>query len=353
MGGKTVRSDLGSEGGDCVKRSMSLKMLLRVAKRRAVIGVSSLGLIGSLVLSGCGLGTAGGYTPSGTLTGEVADISLDGASISVGSKNFTEQILLGKIAVVLLQSAGADVQDLTNIPGSTSVRQAQLTGDVDLTLEYTGTAWITYMGHTDPIPDSQEQYEAVRDAEKSNGLTWYEPAEMNNTYTMAVRRETAEEYGVSSLDDMTKLPEAEQTFCVDAEFQARNDGFIPMLEEYGMDEPPSEQVSIIDTGAIYAALANGTCTFGEVFFTDGRIKALDLVALEDPRGFFPKYNMAPVVDSELAEQYPQLEDLFAPVVADLDNDRMQELNARVDVDGEDYGDVAYEYLKDLGVVTDS
>ncbi|WP_136089859.1 glycine betaine ABC transporter substrate-binding protein [Auritidibacter ignavus] len=321
--------------------------------KRSLTWLSSLGLIGSLVLSGCGLGTAGGYTPSGTLTGEVADIQLDGASISVGSKNFTEQILLGKMAVVLLQSAGAEVQDLTSIPGSTSVRQAQLTGDVDLTMEYTGTAWITYMGHTDPIPDAQQQYEAVRDADRANGLTWYEPAEMNNTYTMAVRREVSQNYGITTLDDMTKVPEAEQTFCIDAEFQARNDGFIPMLEAYGMSEPPSQRVSIMDSGAIYAAIANETCPFGEVFFTDGRIKALDLVALEDPRGFFPKYNMAPVVDSELAEQYPQLEDLFAPVIADLDNDRMQELNARVDVDGEDYGDVAYEYLKDLGVVTDS
>ena len=99
-------------------------------------------LAGLLALSGCGLGTAGGDAPTGTLAGPLADVeSLEGAEISVGSKNFTEQLLLGKIAVILLQSAGADVEDLTNIPGSASARAAQLEGQVDMEWEYTGTAW--------------------------------------------------------------------------------------------------------------------------------------------------------------------------------------------------------------------
>lgn len=327
---------------------MSKQMSQRVVRRR--LGLTGLVTAATLALSGCGLGTSGGFTPSGELTGEVSDIDLSGMNVSVGTKNYTEQILLGKIGVVLLESAGANVQDLTNIPGSTSVRQATLVGDVDFSFDYTGTAWITYMGETDPIPDEQEQYEAVRDADAERGLVWLPPAEMNNTYTMAVTQDMADEYGLETLGDIDKVPAAEQTYCVESEFNARNDGFWPMIEAYDLPEPSTDDVSIMDTGAIYAATANGTCTFGEVFHTDGRIPALNLVPLDDPESFFPKYNMAPVVSQELMEEYPEIEELLAPVIADLDNETMQELNSRIDVDGQDYGDVAYDYLQELGVI---
>ncbi len=121
-------------------------------------------LAGLLALSGCGLGTAGGYAPTGALAGPLADVeSLEGAEISVGSKNFTEQLLLGKIAVIRLQSAGADVEDLTNIPGSASARAAQLEGQVDMEWEYTGTAWISYLGHENAIPNEKKQFQAVKE----------------------------------------------------------------------------------------------------------------------------------------------------------------------------------------------
>lgn len=89
---------------------------------------------------------------------------------------------------------------------------------------------------------------------------------------------------------------------------------------------------------------------GEVFTTDGRIPALDLVALEDTRSFFPKYNMAPVLRQEVYQEYPQIEELLQPITEDLTNERMQQLNAQVDVEGEEYADVAYDYLVDLGLI---
>ena len=132
-------------------------------------------LVPTLALGGCGLGTAGGFVPTAELDGELSDIDLSGTHVSIGSKNFTEQIILGKIGAILLQSAGADVEDLTNVPGSTSARQALVAGDMDMMFEYTGTAWITYLGKTDPIPDTQKQYEAVKEADTANGLTWLPP----------------------------------------------------------------------------------------------------------------------------------------------------------------------------------
>ncbi len=312
-------------------------------------------LAGLLALSGCGLGTAGGYAPTGTLAGPLADVeSLEGAEISVGSKNFTEQLLLGKIAVILLQSAGADVEDLTNIPGSASARAAQLEGQVDMEWEYTGTAWISYLGHENAIPNEKKQFQAVKEEDLAkNDLVWLPPAPMNNTYGFATPRETAEKLGVSKLSDLAELPTEELTFCVESEFANRNDGFQPMLKTYDIplgSAVPRDNVKTLNTGAIYAATDQGLCNFGEIFTTDGRIKALDLVVLEDDRNFFPAYNVAPVIREEVLKKYPQLRDLFNPVTAKLTDETLIDLNARIDVDGERPADVAFDWLKSEGFI---
>ena len=163
--------------------------------RRA--GLTAAALL-TTTLAACGLGTAAGPILSGELDGPVADVDLDDLQISVGSKNFTENIILGKMAVSLLASAGAEVNDLTNIPGSAAARQAQLDGQIDAMWEYTGTGWITYLGHEDPIPDEEEQYVAVRDEDlEANGLAWLQPAPMNNTYGFAITQETSDRLGIA------------------------------------------------------------------------------------------------------------------------------------------------------------
>ncbi|MBK4164490.1 glycine betaine ABC transporter substrate-binding protein [Corynebacterium macginleyi] len=312
--------------------------------------LATLAAASTFFLAGCGLGTAGGLIPDGELTGDLADIDLAGATISIGSKNFTEQVILGKIGAILLKSAGANVADLTNIPGSTSARQALEVGDMDSMFEYTGTAWITYLGNTDPIPGSQEQYEAVEKADKDNGLTWLPPAPMNNTYALAISEQSYAEYGLESLADIKDIPANEQTFCTDSEFLARNDGLLPMLKSYGVEQPPRDRIRIMDSGAVYAALDKGECTFGSVFATDGRIKSLKLTVLNDTELFFPKYNLAPVVRTEVLEEHPEIKELFSPLVQILTDAKMQELNARVDVDGGDYTAVARDFLIEEGLL---
>lgn len=314
--------------------------------------IATLTAASTLFLASCGLGTAGGLIRTGELKGDIADINLEGAAIGVGSKNFTEQILLGKIAAILLESAGANAKDLTNVPGSTSARQAMVSGDLDVMFEYTGTAWITYMGNTDPIPDEQEQYEAVREADEENGIEWLPPYPMNNTYALAVNQDTNAEYELETLHDIEKIPPEDRTVCTDAEFRARNDGLFPMLEAYDLPAPSNSQIMEMDVGAVYAALANGDCTLGVVFATDGRIPGLNLKVLEDPEAFFPKYNAALTVRSEVIEEYPEIEELFAPLQDLLTNEKMQELNARVDIDGQDYADIAYDFLVEEGLLED-
>lgn len=328
---------------------MSSKTTMRRGHRsvRRVLPVLALSV--ATLLAGCGLGTGGGFSPTHILAGPLADVPLlTGAKIPVGSKNYSEQILLGKIAVIVLQSAGATVQDYTNIPGSSSARQALLEGQAKMQWEYTGTAWVAYQGNDLPIADPREQFEAVRDADVSAGLTWLDPAPMNNTYSFAVPEKKLKELGITKMSQIKDVPKKDQTFCVESEFNNRSDGFQPWLKANGLTDVDSDQIKVLDTGAIYAATDQGLCTFGEVFTTDGRLKALNLATLEDDKQFFPNYNVAAVFTTAIIEEYPQLRELFGPVSEALTTETLLDLNAKIDVEGKEPTDVANAWLLNEG-----
>ncbi|WAP51291.1 glycine betaine ABC transporter substrate-binding protein [Arthrobacter sp. ATA002] len=308
-----------------------------------------------LVLGGCGLQPAGSYVPP-VAAGSIEPVPglPDDASVTVTSKNFTEQLILGKMAVLASKAAGFQVTDLSNVPGSLPARELLRSGQADIMWEYTGTAWLTYLGYEQGIPDQQEQWQAVYDADQANGLTWGAPAELNNTYALAMSRDLAAELGVTSISDLAALPVEDLTFCVDAEFNSRQDGFNPMLALYGLDRGtvvPEQNVGIYDTGAVYGAVDQGECLVGEVFATDGRIDALDLLVLEDDRNFFPAYNAAPVIYTETLQKYPELEAVLEQVAERLDDETMRSLNLKVDVQGEEPEQVAYDWMVAEGLVS--
>jgi osmoprotectant transport system substrate-binding protein len=309
-----------------------------------------------LVLSGCGLGTSGGFVPTGALQGPLRSVkSLDGLTIGIGSKSFQEQLILGKIAAILMQSAGAHVKDLTNMPGSDTSRQAMLQDQIQMSWEYTGTAWISYLGHDTGIPDKQKQYDAVRKEDESKyGLIWLKPAPMNNSYGFGMTRAESEKLHITKLSQIKSLPVKQRTFCVESEFANRNDGFEPMLKHYDIplgSGVPRNNVRTLDTGAVYAATSNGDCLFGEIYTTDGRIKSLDLVVLQDDKKYFPAYNVAPVISKKVLDKYPQLRDLFQPVSDKLTDSVLIELNSQVDVEGREPADVAMDWLVKQGFIT--
>jgi osmoprotectant transport system substrate-binding protein len=272
-------------------------------------------------------------------------------TITVGSKDFTEQILVGYIAELALSAAGANVRDLTNIQGSSNSRLALINGDIDLTWEYTGTGWINYLGNTDPIPDERAQYEAVRDADLSrNGVRWLPYSKLNNTYAFGVTEAYAQEHDLRTTSDMTAFLQQkpdQAVFCVETEFASRQDGLPGVQAAYGV---PTTDVKTFGTGAIYAGIANGTCNFGEIFTTDGRIAGLNLRVLEDDRKFFPQYNICVVLREEFYQRYPEIEQVMQPVAMALTNDEMIELGKLVDVDGEDPGIVARDWMIAKGFI---
>ncbi|WP_067855708.1 glycine betaine ABC transporter substrate-binding protein [Nocardia shimofusensis] len=311
--------------------------------------------IGAATLAGCGLVSSSGTFHDASLPG--GQRPLDGADLVVTSKSFTESVLLGKITATYLAAAGANITDLTGAPGSASSRQAQLNGDADILWEYTGTSWVTYHGRTETITDPDELWQRVRDIERSeHDLVWLEPADFDNTYAFAASASTAARLNVTSLSQVAALPVADRTFCVDDEFFSRADGFLPMLDVYGIpyNDPagvPAGNVTRMDAGIVYTATADSEpCNFGMVYTTDGRIKNLDLTVLEDDKAYFLPYSGTTVVRGEIIDRYPRLPALMAPVSERLTDDLLRELNGRVDIDGEDPSDVAYDWLKSENLI---
>ncbi|MEL3951011.1 glycine betaine ABC transporter substrate-binding protein [Streptomyces sp. LNU-CPARS28] len=277
---------------------------------------------------------------------------LEGANLTVTSKEFTEQLILGAIMGIAFQAAGADVLDRTGIQGSIGAREAVKGGDADAMYEYTGTAWITYLGNSDPIPDPQQQWDAVRKADAKNGVTWLPPAALNNTYALALNESNLKKYGTKTLSDVAALSKSDPkavTLCVEGEFANRADGLPGMQKKYGMSLP-SGNITQMDTGIIYTQAEKGSCTYGEVFTTDGRIKAMNLTPMADDKRFFPNYNAAPEINSKTLKKYPGIADVLAPVTKKLDNTVAQELNAKVDVDGQDPHEVAKDWMVEEGFV---
>jgi osmoprotectant transport system substrate-binding protein len=300
----------------------------------------------TLLIAGCGGGGGGGAS---------GDVDLSGAEFTVGSKEFTEQLILGQITLQVLENAGATVNDQIGLAGTVAARKALESGEIDMYWEYTGTGWITHLGHTDPIPNRQKQFEAVAKEDlKENDIEWLSPpAPANNTYTMAARSEAYDKLGVKKLSDFKQLvkenPE-EATVCVGTEFSTRDDGLPGMEKAYDF-EFPKENIVKIDEGLIYQQVDKGKqCNFGEVFQTDGRIAALNLELIEDDKSFFPIYNPALNVRKDVIEEYPQIAELFAPISKKLTTQELQALNAKVDVDGQLEDQVAEEWLSENGFI---
>ncbi|WP_193510858.1 glycine betaine ABC transporter substrate-binding protein [Streptomyces griseoloalbus] len=302
--------------------------------------------------SGCGL-TSGSPMVDDVEPGSIGKGKpLEGAKLTVTSKEFTEQLILGAIMGIAFEAAGADVVDRTGIQGSVGSREAVVKGEADAGFEYTGTAWITYQGNSEPITDPREQWEAVREADAKNGVIWLEPSALNNTYALAMNQANYEKYRTRTLSDVAALAKSDPgavTLCVEGEFANRADGLPGMEKAYGMNLP-ARNVTQMDTGIIYTQAAKGACTYGEVFTTDGRIKSMNLVVMEDDRKFFPNYNAAPTVNADTFEEWPAIADVLDPVTAKLNNEVAQDLNARVDVDGEDPHEVALDWMVEEGFV---
>ena len=319
-------------------------------RQRKTVRLTALVAGLALVTAACG-DDGGGEVTSGS---DVADLS--GASFTVGSKEFTEQLILGQITVQVLEDAGAEVTDETGITGTTNVRKAMESEEIDMYWEYTGTGWAELLGNDagDAATDPQELFDNVAKEDLSkNDVKWLALAPVNNTYAIATSSSTSEDLGVTTLSDLAEVASSspdDATLCAASEFIDRADGLPGLEKSYGFDLP-EDALTEVELGIVFTRVPKGDpCKFGEVFATDGRIPANDMVVLEDDKSFFVIYNLALTMNNSVYDKYPELEDLFAPISEKLTTEELQTLNSQVDVDGLPEEQVAQKWLEDNGFI---
>jgi osmoprotectant transport system substrate-binding protein len=270
--------------------------------------------------------------------------------ITVGGKDFTEQHLMTKMTSLYLKEKGYDVDEASSM-GSTVVRSALENGQVDLYWDYVGTALIVYLKQ-DVITDPEKAYEKVKEIDKKNGIIWLNKSEVNNSYAVIMRKDKADKLGINSLEDLANYVNENPKklkFASNAEFFSRDDGLVGLEKKYDFSFPKKNIVKM-DNGLVLNALKEDQVQASMGTATDGRIKGFDLVVLEDNKQFFPPYQSVPIVRKEVLEKYPELEDLLNKMAAKLTNEKMTELNYRVDVKHEDVNKVASEWLKENGFI---
>jgi osmoprotectant transport system substrate-binding protein len=315
-------------------------------KFAVIVGASALVLAACSSDSDDSAGDSGGDSIAG-------QYDMSGIDVAVGSKDFDEQLILGQMMVQALEAAGASVTDRVNLGGTSVAREALLSGDIDVYMEYNGTGWTVHLGQEDPSFDPDELTTAVREQDlAANNIAWIGQSPFNNTYGFASSPAVTEANGGAfSLQTMMEYvrdnPDA--VVCMESEFPDRPDGLILTETATGIELADSQQ-NILDTGVIYTETANDNCTFGEVFTTDGRIPALGLTLVEDP-GVNILYNVSANIRNETYEQAPEAFDgIVDAILAPLDNLKMAELNARVSAEGEEPAAVARDFLVEQGII---
>ena len=270
--------------------------------------------------------------------------------IVVGGKNFTEQLLLTEITAQLLAKKGFEIEKRDGL-GSQVLRDAQVNGQVDVYWEYTGTSLVTYNKVNERL-DAKDTYERVKALDAKLGLTWLKPSAANNTYALAVRQENPKTDAIKTLSDLAGVFNAgkdKPVIAVNAEFPGRPDGLPGLQSTYGFKTSRANLRSM-DSGLTYQALKDGQVDVALVFATDGRIQGFKFRVLTDDKGFFPNYAAVPVVRTEVLKANPKLEEALEALSAKLDDEVLQGLNAKVDVEKASIPDVAKEFLATAGLV---
>lgn len=275
--------------------------------------------------------------------------SAQAATIVVGGKNFTEQLLLSEMTSQLLKHDGFNV-DKKDGMGSQVVRDAQINGQVDVYWEYTGTSLVTYNKISTPM-NAADTYKKVKELDAKKGLTWLNPSTANDTYALAVQNKNPKTDAIKTLSDLAKAYNDGKNLvmAVNAEFPGRPDGLPGLEKAYGFKTSRAD-LKPMDSGLTYQALKNGQVAIALVFATDGRIKAFDFRVLKDDKQFFPNYAIVPVVRTETLKANPGLAKPLNALSAKLTNDAMQKLNAEVDVDKKSIENVSTEFLKASGLI---
>jgi glycine betaine/choline ABC-type transport system substrate-binding protein len=267
--------------------------------------------------------------------------------IVVGSKNFTEQVILGELLAQHIEAkTGLTVDRRLNLGGTFVCHQAMTAGEVDVYVEYTGTA-LTAILKQKPISDPKEVYRQVKQQYTSQfGIDWTEPLGFNNTFAIVVRGEDARRLNLKTISQAAPYtPQWRPGFGY--EFMERADGFKGLTQTYGLQFAESPRV--MDLGLTYRALADKKVDLIAGNSTDGIIASLDLFVLQDDRNYFPPYEAAPVVRQQVLKQHPALREALRQLGGTISEEEMRRLNYSVDGEHRDVKQVVQEFRRSKGL----
>jgi len=272
-------------------------------------------------------------------------------TIRIGSKNFTEQLILGELIAQIIESkTDIRVVRLFNLGGTMICHKALENSEIDIYAEYTGTALTAILDYP-AISDPDHAYEKVnKEYQKRFNAEWLQPFGFNNTYAITVRKADAAKLNLKTISDLAGISRSLRAGFT-AEFSERQDGYPGLSRAYQLQ---FNDIRDFDPAIMYKAIANNEVDVICAFATDGRIQAYNLVPLEDDKGFFPPYYAAPVIRTEVSKSYPEVRRTLLLLGGTLNDVTMQKLNFAVDEKKHRIKDVVFRFLKDssLEEVTD-
>jgi len=296
---------------------------------------------------------------SGTTSSESGGESTETKGpIVIGSKIDTEGELLSSIIKVVLEDAGFTVEDKSQTGTTDVVRKALLSGEIDIYPEYTGSGLIFFEGQ-DPATykDPEKGYETVAKLDlEQNDIVWLEPAKANNTWLIALKKDFASTQNLATMTEFATYVNDGKTVKLAGsdEFFNNSDAMPAFIETYGFRLAENQKVVFSggNTAQTEKAVADGTdgVNFGMAYGTDGALADLGLTVLEDDKGAQLVYWPVPLIRKATLDEFPEIRDLLDPVFASFDIAKLQELNARVQVNGEPADTVAREYLETNGLI---
>ena len=248
--------------------------------------------------------------------------------ITIASKNFTEQYILAELMAQLIEAkTDLKVTRKLNLGASDIVHKALIKGEVDLYPEYSGTAYLTILKES-WSPQETNIFEKVRQVYKEKyNLIWLDPFGFSNSQSLAIKKELAKEYKVTSLTDLENLS-PQLKIAAPPEFLKRADGFPNLSKAYGLK---FKSIVQIDISLLYTVIRQSKIDVIVAFTTDGKIPKYNLVILKDNKNFYPPYHAAPVIRKEICDAYPEIQVVLSPLLGLIDDKKMRDLNYEVDV----------------------
>lgn len=312
--------------------------------------------IGVLVATVLVLGVVG--CASGTTTGSTDQPAEEKGPITIGSKIDTEGELLSSVIKLVLEDAGFTVEDKSQTGTTDVVRKALLSGEIDIYPEYTGSGLIFFEGQDPAIyKDPEKGFDTVAKLDlEGNDVVWLEPAKANNTWLIALKKDFAGSEKLTTMTEFAAYVKAgkQVKLAGSDEFFNNSDAMPAFLTTYGFTLAENQKLVFSggNTAQTEKAVADGTdgVNFGMAYGTDGALADLGLTVLEDDKGAQLVYWPAPLIRKATLDEFPEIRELLDPVFATFDIAALQELNARVQVNGESADVVARDYLESNGLI---